>query len=502
MDVRWRQEPRLGNRILRFGATGEDVLQLQRALVELGYDPGPLDGSYGYLTAEAVRRLQREHQLRPDGVAGPRVFALLTEEAVRRMRILHEVRPGEGLNEIAGRYGVAPAALRRANGLPPRGGLYPGRRLVIRVRQVLGLVAPEGIVARHALRDRPPDLSGIVPLWYTPQADGSLQPRADEAERRQLEAWAANGQVALWTGVQNLDARGRLTLPAGQLLLERAVRRRLAEALAQLGEGPGPRPERGLLLDLAGLRWGEGLALYRLVEAVAELRRRGQAWPLAVSVPPPLPSGRWRLPSDLPYHALSQLADQLLVATHHPPGPAGQPWTAATAEVALQRLLDQVPPWKVWLGVPVGAWWRHQLQLARPEPAKSEQPATAPEPPCAGLEAPPAEEPPVVSVWERLSYQLAVATAYRHGARPRWDEELGVAHALLPEQAELWLENRESAARWLALVERYNLAGVVLYRLGDEDRRFWELLPRYFKVWRPPGPAAPAGKHERPRPPI
>lgn len=39
------------------------VAQLQRFLIELGYDPGPVDGLYGPQTAAAVRNYQRETQL-------------------------------------------------------------------------------------------------------------------------------------------------------------------------------------------------------------------------------------------------------------------------------------------------------------------------------------------------------------------------------------------------------------------------------------------------------
>jgi len=44
--------------LLEKGATGTTVRQLQEALKGLGYDPGPVDGSFGDKTETAVKKLQ------------------------------------------------------------------------------------------------------------------------------------------------------------------------------------------------------------------------------------------------------------------------------------------------------------------------------------------------------------------------------------------------------------------------------------------------------------
>jgi len=56
---------------------GEDVLEVQRALKESGYDPGQIDGVYGKKTERAVRRFQKANGLKADGIAGKRTFAAL-----------------------------------------------------------------------------------------------------------------------------------------------------------------------------------------------------------------------------------------------------------------------------------------------------------------------------------------------------------------------------------------------------------------------------------------
>lgn len=56
---------------------GQDVMELQQRLVELGYGPLKVDGEYGPKTAEAVRAFQRSHGLTVDGTAGPATWEAL-----------------------------------------------------------------------------------------------------------------------------------------------------------------------------------------------------------------------------------------------------------------------------------------------------------------------------------------------------------------------------------------------------------------------------------------
>jgi peptidoglycan hydrolase-like protein with peptidoglycan-binding domain len=66
-------------RILRIGSTGTDVGALQRLLIDLGFDPGPVDGAFGGATEVAVRAFQIAHDLEADGVVGSGTRAALTE---------------------------------------------------------------------------------------------------------------------------------------------------------------------------------------------------------------------------------------------------------------------------------------------------------------------------------------------------------------------------------------------------------------------------------------
>ncbi len=55
---------------LTLGASGQIVALLQQALIDQGFDPGPVDGLFGHQTAEAVAQYQAAAGLLVDGIAG------------------------------------------------------------------------------------------------------------------------------------------------------------------------------------------------------------------------------------------------------------------------------------------------------------------------------------------------------------------------------------------------------------------------------------------------
>ena len=56
--------------ILRFGSKGMEVVDLQRRLIDHGFDPGDDDGVFGPLTQAAVEAYQESRSLEVDGIAG------------------------------------------------------------------------------------------------------------------------------------------------------------------------------------------------------------------------------------------------------------------------------------------------------------------------------------------------------------------------------------------------------------------------------------------------
>src|SRR5690606_22734367 len=241
-----------GGAALRPGQRGEAVKGLQQRLQELGYDPGPVDGVYGYQTAEAVRDLQRDYRLRVDGVAGPRVMAVLADPDLLGLRRSHLVAPGQTLGDAARALDVPLPLLRRALGPSHRDPLLPGRRLVGWERIVAVAGEPDGPAAFRALGRG----AGLVPAVPIPA--GGAPP--EDAAAAAAVARARGLDLPIWITV---PARRAAASSAGgddpgqlQRLLHRPRdRKQLVQRAAAWLDTPGVA---GLHLDLGALRFGDG----------------------------------------------------------------------------------------------------------------------------------------------------------------------------------------------------------------------------------------------------
>ena len=65
--------------VVAYGARGENVAEMQRALIQHGYSCGPkgADGIYGMATKEALGAYQTDHNLTVDYMCGPKTWASL-----------------------------------------------------------------------------------------------------------------------------------------------------------------------------------------------------------------------------------------------------------------------------------------------------------------------------------------------------------------------------------------------------------------------------------------
>lgn len=67
--------------LLKRGSSGPDVLTLQSALKQLGFDPNGVDGRFGAGTEAAVKAFQQSKGLTADGLVGPGTMAALQTNA-------------------------------------------------------------------------------------------------------------------------------------------------------------------------------------------------------------------------------------------------------------------------------------------------------------------------------------------------------------------------------------------------------------------------------------
>jgi peptidoglycan hydrolase-like protein with peptidoglycan-binding domain len=112
---------------LKRGSEGQDVKDLQEALIELDFKPGEVDGVFGVFTESAVKSFQNWSQTTVDGIVGPATWAKL-DDADRSDPTLRDgskgvavrglqrrlIDAGFGIDEIDGRFGSQTEAAVRA----------------------------------------------------------------------------------------------------------------------------------------------------------------------------------------------------------------------------------------------------------------------------------------------------------------------------------------------------------------------------------------------------
>ncbi len=65
------EQPPAAQALSQLGSRGQEVRNIQSRLKQWGYYSGGVDGIYGSKTVAAVKKFQKKHGLRVDGIAGP-----------------------------------------------------------------------------------------------------------------------------------------------------------------------------------------------------------------------------------------------------------------------------------------------------------------------------------------------------------------------------------------------------------------------------------------------
>lgn len=138
-------------RSLGGGDTGDDVMCLQRSLIEAGFLAGVPSGTYDNATAAAVEKLQTERNLFVDGLTGRETALSLGIWPDEMSLVVHTPPPAPGAVDLLG-YPLSSVATSGPDAppLPPNSGT--GRRLVYdRAGQRIWAVDENNVVIRSWL---------------------------------------------------------------------------------------------------------------------------------------------------------------------------------------------------------------------------------------------------------------------------------------------------------------------------------------------------------------
>ncbi|HEX8697274.1 MAG TPA: peptidoglycan-binding protein [Myxococcaceae bacterium] len=225
--------------VLKKGASGPEVKQLQEQLNKLGYSVGTADGEFGPKTEAAVKKFQAAKGLEADGVVGPK-----TREALQQASSRSVAAPQDGFQTGAARASWTPAPsleeVKKNGKLLKEGMQGPA---VQHLQQLLGISADGkfGPATKKAVADYQ-KASGLNPGQGNEGVVGKTT----------LEHLEKSGGTA---GVDGISAKGRQQM---QALLDIAQRNSSGKrpdgkclwhvnnwldktAYAQIGNGKSPR---------------------------------------------------------------------------------------------------------------------------------------------------------------------------------------------------------------------------------------------------------------------
>ena len=145
------------------------------------------------------------------------------------------------------------------------------------------------------------------------------------------------------------------------------------------------------------------------------------------------------------YAAIARHVDAMMIMAYDehwrggPPGPvASIGWVERVIRYALS---EGVPPEKIVLGVPAYGYDWPQTGRAR-----------------------------------AVTYTQAIELASQHGVKIQWDDTAKVPYFKYGAGRQVWFEDRSSLSHKLELVKKYGLAGISLWRLGQEDPGIWSVI--------------------------
>ncbi len=225
-------------------------------------------------------------------------------------------------------------------------------------------------------------------------------------------------------------------------------------ALAQAGAYDGVN------VDFENLAYSSDIADDRaaftafIYELAAQLHALGLK--LAISVPGKTDDSRdndWAYPFD--YAALGQDADLIQLMTYDEHGPWSDPGPVSGldwVEPCIAYAVSLVDPAKLLIGLPA---YGYDWDLTGSSPDRGEY-----------------------SV-EAFSWSGIAALLEQPGGTEGWDtasRSLYVTYIEGGHQHEAWYENAASLRAKMALIAEYNLAGLSMWSLGQEDEAFWEAL--------------------------
>lgn len=286
---------------------------------------------------------------------------------------------------------------------------------------VLGFY-PGGELAYDSLLANGTKLTGLSPLGWQLDRYGKLDASFDPEEVGRSLYFAGNREMDTYAHVRIAANPSRLL--EADYLREDTINR-LLSVVDEWGL-------KGVVLDLAYVPGSEQAELFRFLEATsAKLRQEEKTTMVALP---------WDATID--YETAANAVDYLILKTAAEPvhGQVGPRASAPEVEAMVQEIVGRVTPDKIILSISTGGvhWSR-------------------------------------TGIPQSFSHQDVLELAAKQGASVKWDTDSKTPYFIY-NGGEVWFENRYSLKYKIDLAEDFNLGGLALQNLGQEDAEIWTRL--------------------------
>lgn len=208
----------------------------------------------------------------------------------------------------------------------------------------------------------------------------------------------------------------------------------------------------GVNIDLENVSSTDRAVFTMFVSELSELLHKS-GYIVTISVPAKTYDATTGWGGAFDYKAIGVAVDRMMLMTYDehwfggPPGPVA---SVGWVEKVIKYTVSQVPAEKVLLGL---GMYGYDWEVAAGKTTRA------------------------------VSSVKALQTASQYGAAIKWDSTAQVPYYYYTVngiQHVVWFESNNSAEFKINLVNRYNLAGVAIWKLGYEDAGFWQMITKKF----------------------
>jgi len=438
---------------LRRGSRGTEVKELQLILQRLGYNPGTADGIFGLITLQAVIQFQKDNGLTPDGVVGPLTWqALQSKDQVYQ---LYTILAGDTFYKIALNLNISLSSLIAANP-----GVDPNK---LRIGQQIRIPGPQPkpVLTRsvggwipswtqtqafRSVQNHPDMFHNLSPFWYEVETTGEIIKYAG-AEDNTILSFARTHGIRMIPLISNAFSSEQISVVLNNPIIRQNHINNIVRLVSQLNyDGIDINYENLFITD-------KEVFIIFLQELKLALAAIGKQLMVTVHAKSD-PIGDWSGSEAHDYIGIGQAADFVRIMGYDFHWFGGDPGPIAPAdwiERVLAYAVSTIPKSKIVLGVPT---YGYEWPLVQGQHGKG------------------------------ITYNYAISTASSNNTPIIEDAQQGPHFTYTANGVvhEVWFIDAISFATLLDLVNKYDINGIVIWYLGSEDPKIYDVMQAKFQA--------------------